>query len=170
MKLKGVTKVVLLGQEERAVVEKLESEAEEKVLMGFCKGKNLGVREALGKKTVYACLTDTSLRWPKTSLIKIVCGEETIGEDIYDEERLEKLKNEGNIVLGNLVLYKDKMRLMRENREKICVLMLPLRIPELETLGMVVGSPSPPADLYLKKKMGASEDDPKIGTIIVGVG
>ncbi|MCX8181972.1 MAG: hypothetical protein N3D12_02510 [Candidatus Methanomethyliaceae archaeon] len=170
MRLKGIIKVVPLTQEDRAEIERLEREAEGKVLMGLCKGMNLGVREALRKKTVYACITNASLRWPKTSLVKIVCGEETIGEDKYDENELERLKSEGNLVVGNIVFYKDKIRLMRENIDKISLLMLPLKIPELEGLGMVIGSPSPPADLYLKKKLGASEDDPNIGTVIVGVG
>ncbi|MEM3485968.1 MAG: hypothetical protein QXU33_01885 [Candidatus Methanomethyliaceae archaeon] len=170
MGLKGIIKAALLSQEDRAEIERLEREAEGKVLMGLCKGINLGVREALRKKAVYACITNASLRWPKTSLVKIVCDEETIGEDVYDEGELEKLKNEGNIVMGNLVFYKDKMRLIKEKIDKISLIMLPLQIPELAGLGMVVGSPSPPADLYLKKKFGVSEDDPNIGTIVVGVG
>lgn len=169
MKLKGIVKVALLSKEDVAEVERLEREAEGKVLMGLCKGINLGVREALGRRAVYACITNSSLRWPKTSLVKIICDGETIGEDIYDEVELERLKKEGNIVVGNLVFYKEKMRLMKENREKISIIMLPLRIPELEGQGTVVGSPSPPADLYLKKRLGAPQDDPNIGTIIIGV-
>lgn len=169
MKMKGIVKVALLSKEDVDEVERLEREAEGKVLMGLCKGVNLGVREALGRRRVYACITNSSLRWPKTSLVKIVCEGETIGEDIYDEAELERLKKEGNIVVGNLVFYREKMRLMKENREKMSVIMLPLRIPELEGRGMVVGSPSPPADLYLKRKLGVPEDDPKMGTIIIGV-
>ncbi|MGQ9759775.1 MAG: hypothetical protein ACUVQ5_04290 [Candidatus Methanomethylicaceae archaeon] len=159
-----------MDEEDRAEVERLEREAEEKVLMGLCKGTNMGVREALNKKVVFVCATDLSLRWPKSSLIRIVCDGETIGEDIYDEERLNRLKNEGNIVAGNLVFYKDKMLLLKEKRENIRVLMLPLLIPELESLGAIIGSPSPPTDLYLKKKLGITDKDPNLGTIIVGAG
>lgn len=169
-KLKGVIKVASLSPEDRAEVERLEREAEEKVLMGICKGINKGVREVLGKKTVFACATDSSLRWPNTSLVKITCEDETIGEDIYDEKELGRLKEEGNLVAGNLVFYKDKMRLLKEKMEKIRVIMLPLSIPELERLGAVVGSPSPPADIFLKKKLGVTDKDPSVGTIIVGVG
>jgi len=170
MSLKGIIKVVLLSEEDRAEIERLEREAEGNVMMGICKGINLGVREALNKKAVYACMTNKSLNWPKTSLVKIVCNGDTVGEDIYDDRELEKLKSEGNIILGNLVFYKDKMHLMKEKREKVSVIILPLRIPELEKMGMVAGSPSPPADLYLKRKLGGAEENPEIGTIIVGVG
>lgn len=168
-KIEGIVKIVKLSDEEKKEVERLEKEAENKVLMGLCKGINIGVREALNKKLVYACLTNMEFKWPKTSLVKIVCEDEIIAEDVYDEELLKKNKEEGNVVLGNLVIYKDKLKIIKEKKDKLLAIMLPLPIPELERIKAVVGSPSPPADKYLKEKLGIFEEKPELGTIIVGI-
>ncbi|MDH5806213.1 MAG: hypothetical protein QXW62_04490 [Candidatus Methanomethylicaceae archaeon] len=168
-KIEGIVKIVELNDEEKKEIEKLEKEAESKVLMGLCKGINIGVREALNKKLVYACLTNMEFKWPKTSLVKIVCENEVIAEDIYDEELLNKKKEEGNLVLGNLVVYKDKLKIMKERKDKLLAIMLPLPIPELEKINAIVGSPSPPVDKYLKVKFGILEEKPELGTIIIGI-
>ncbi|MCX8169740.1 MAG: hypothetical protein N3D72_01485 [Candidatus Methanomethyliaceae archaeon] len=168
-RIEGIVKVVKLNDEDKKEIERLEKEAESNILMGLCRGLNLGVRKALSKKSIYACLTNMEFKWPKTSLVRMVCDNEVIAEDIYDEELLRKLKEEGNIVIGNLVIYKDKVSIIKEKRDKLLTIMLPLCIPELEKLNAVVGSPSPPADKYLKIKFGVMEEGPELGTIIIGI-
>ncbi|HRR53891.1 MAG TPA: hypothetical protein P5290_00930, partial [Candidatus Methanomethylicus sp.] len=46
-KMQGILKTVEMNMEDRAEIERLESQAENGVLMGLCKGVNIGVREAL---------------------------------------------------------------------------------------------------------------------------
>jgi hypothetical protein len=158
-----------LSPEETAEVLRLEGEAEKKVMMGLCKGMNLGLREALKRKHVFACATDLNLSWPECSLIKIVCEGEVIGEDIYNNVKLEDLKKKGNMVAGNLVIYRDKIKAFRERRGGVRVHLLPLEIPELILCGAIVGVPSPPGDIFLKTRLGIDTEDNRLGTVVVGV-
>jgi hypothetical protein len=161
--------VAVLSREEVAEVLRLEGEAEKKAMMGLGKGINLGLREALKRRNAFACATDLNLTWPECSYIKLVCDGEVIGEDVYDKAALEDLKKKGHMVAGNLVLYKDKMKVFKEKRDEMRVHILPMEIPELTVCGAVVGVPSPPADIYLKTTLGVDTEDNRLGTIVVGV-
>lgn len=169
-KIGGIVRVKELTEEEKNEVLRLECESEKGVLMGLCQGINEGLREALKKRKVYACATDMSFVWPNSTYIKITCGEELIGEDVNDKERLERLKAEGHLIAGTLVFYRDKMRLFKDRRDETRVHILPLEIPDVCGKKAIVGSPSPPTDLYLKKRMGISTEDKELGTVIIGVG
>ncbi|MBM5805890.1 MAG: hypothetical protein FJZ49_07520 [Candidatus Verstraetearchaeota archaeon] len=158
-----------MSHEEVAEVLRLEGEAEKKVMMGLCKGINLGLREALKRRYVFACATDLNLTWPECSYIKLVCDGEVVGEDLYDKATLENLKKKGNVVAGNLVLYKDKTKALKERRDEMRVHMLPMEIPELTICGAVVGVPSPPTDIYLKTRLEIDTEDNRLGTVVVGV-
>ncbi|MDI9643935.1 MAG: hypothetical protein QFX35_01800, partial [Candidatus Verstraetearchaeota archaeon] len=120
------------------------------------------------RKKVYACATDRSFVWPNCTYIKITCGDELIGEDINDKERIERLKCEGHLIAGTLVFYRDKMRLFKERRDETKVHILPLEIQDVHGK-FVVGSPSPPTDLYLKKRMCLDTENKDLGTIVIGV-
>jgi len=167
--LKGIVKFDRLNDSDKQNIWELEEKAGESVLMGMCKGINVGVMQALEKKNVFACLTNDLLIWPKESYMKLVCGDDVIGEDKYDPDELEQLKKNGELVAGNLVMYREKMKIYKERRAEARLHLLPMRIPELTGCGAVVASPSPPADSYMKGKLKADMNDPKLGTIIVGV-
>lgn len=169
MKLKGVVKVQRLGEAEKESAEKLECQAESKVLMGLCPGTNIGLRDALSKRNVFACLTDDTFVWPSCSYIRLVCGDELIGQDIYNDEELRRRREEGDLVAGNLVFYRSKMGILREKKTELRVHMMPMEIEELCACGAVVASPSPPTDIYLKQALGADLGDRRLGTIVVGV-
>ncbi len=168
-KLKGILKVQRLEAPQREAALNLEREAEEKVLMGLCKGINVGLREAVSRRNVFACLTDETMVWPRCSYIKLYCGDELVGKDVYDEEELKRSKERGDIVAGNLVFYKEKLGILKERTTEMRVHMMPMEIAELCACGAVVASPSPPADNYLKGLLGADPSDRRLGTIVVGV-
>ncbi|XRH75257.1 MAG: hypothetical protein ACO0C9_07115 [Candidatus Methanosuratincola verstraetei] len=168
-RIEGIISVKELTEEEKSEVLKLEEQAEKGVLMGLCRGINIGVREALKKAKVFACATDRCFKWPQSSYIKIVCGEEVIGEDVNEQQRLERLKCEGNIVAGTLVFYRDKMRLFKDRRDETMVQILPLEMGEILGKKVVVGSPSPPADLFLKSRMGIDTGCTGLGTVLIGI-
>ncbi len=166
--VRGIIKVALLGDEEKRKVEVLEREAERKILMGLGRGQNLGLKEVLRKRHVFVCATDVNFVWPK-KLLKILCEGEVVGEDCYDERELKEMKARGELVIGNLVFYRDKLTLMKEKRGEFTVCILPLEIPELSRYGAVAASPSAPADLYLKELLNVPADDKSLGTILVGI-
>jgi hypothetical protein len=168
-KLKGIVKIQRLDDAQKESAQNLECQAEGKVLMGLCPGTNIGLRDAFSKRNVFACLTDETLVWPSCSYIRLVCGDELIGQDIYDEGELKRMREEGDLVAGNLVFYRSKMGLLKERRSDLRVHLMPMEIGELCACGAVVASPSPPTDVYLKRVLGADLDDRRLGTIVVGV-
>lgn len=167
--LKGIVSVRRLQGDEIEAAKVFEAQAEGKVLMGLCPGTNVGLREALAKRNVFACLTDETLVWPKCSYMRLLCGDELMGQDVYDEEELKRRAEDGDIVAGNLVFYRKKLGLLKERRSELRVQMMPMQIQELCDCGAVVASPSPPTDVYLKGVMGADLGDKRLGTIVVGV-
>jgi hypothetical protein len=167
--IKGILKMERLNEEEKIEVLRLEGDAECHVMMGLCKGMNIGLRKALEKSKVFACLTDNTMEWPRCPYIKIYVGDEVIGEEIVNPDQMEELKKQGNIFAGDIVFYKEKFSLMRERNNDMKVHILPLEMPEVLGKGSVVGSPSPPGDTYLKKKLAGDLQDSRLGTIIIGV-
>jgi len=167
--LKGIVGVTRLTEEDKKEAARLEKEADEGVLMGICKGINLGLFEALEKKNVFACISDETMVWPKESYVLILCGSELVGQDVYDETKLQEMKNRGEIVAGNLVFYRNKMNMFKEHKSETRVHLLAMQIPELKACGAIVASPSPPVDIFIREKFGLDPQDSKLGSIIVGV-
>lgn len=165
----GIRAVRVLSDEERGRVLELEMKAERKVLMGLMPGINVGVREALSKKIVVAAITDMEFKWPDAPCVRLVCEGEEIGLEFKGGDP-EEMRRKGYIVVGSFAIRKDKVRLLKEKREKCLLELLPLELPLLEGVKgvkrAVIGSPSPPADEYLKKLFNVWGEG--LGTIIVG--
>jgi len=172
--IKGVQQVLILTDEDKRKVLELEKLAEQRVMMGLGLGDNRGVKEALKRGAVVAFVTDMEYEWPPGPNVILTWKERVIGEEINDPEKLEELKNSKNIVLmGNFALYKDRMpqpSLMIH--EPPLVILPPKSCPEVEKLphvhNVVQGSPSPPADSYLKDRMQADLRDQRLGTVLLG--
>jgi hypothetical protein len=130
-RMQGILKTVELNMEDRAEIERLESEAEKGVLMGLCKGVNVGVREALRKRHLIGALSDGTMQWPRCSLIKMVCGSELVGEEVIDAAKREECKQKGDLVVGEIVFYKDKIEIMRSKHDEMRVQILPLEMQEV---------------------------------------
>ena len=155
---------------------RLERAAEKRAVLGAIPAENHGVREALSRGVVY-----TVAYRPKffvsfkdrihDSSVVMTSGGEVVGEEVKDPARLDELKGRSDVILmgSSFILYKDRVRRAAEEAKII----LPGRaFPPLKNLtgarDIISGSPSPPADLYLKKRMRVDTEDPDIGTVIVG--
>lgn len=174
LSIKGVLRVKLLNESEKRIVLELEGSAEKRVLMGLMPGINQGVREALSRSFTVAAITSNAFEWPKRGLIKIVIDGEVLGEDVRDHEELENLKREGHVVLANfIVIHKDKYEKFRRvgGFRGTTLVVAPLDLPWVKRIPhaqrAVVGSPSPPADIFIKKLLGLSEEGP-LGSILIG--
>lgn len=168
-RVKGIKAVRVLSEEERQRVLELEAEAERRALMGLMPGKNLGVREAVARRFVLAAIIDMEFKWPDEPRLRLVCEGEEIGIELVGEDP-EDMRRRGYVVIGNFAIKKDKMHLLRERRKQCSIEILPLKlsIPS-EVKGikdLVVGSPSPPADEYLKRLFEIQGEG--LGTIIIG--
>ena len=169
----GVVDVIVLARDNIEAIYALEEEAEKKIMMGFAKGLNLGVREALKRSHVLAAITDMNFNWGDKPVVKMVIGEEVVGEEVRDSRLLEEYRRRGNLVLGNFVIYRDKVKSIRERGKECCVLLLPLELSKPvrveNVINVVVGSPSPPADLFIKRLFNNPEFfKAGYGTIVVG--
>ncbi|MDK2876957.1 MAG: hypothetical protein PWQ22_1367 [Archaeoglobaceae archaeon] len=169
--LKGIKSLKILTEAEKREALRREESAEKTCLMGLMPGINKGVREALSRTFTISATTTDEFEWPEKGTVKFVYKGEVIGEEIRCKEELERLRREGNRIIGEIfVIYDEKLRELGVDKLRDCVLVIaPLELPWVEKLPhakhVVVGSPSVPTDLYLKRIMGAEEEG---GTIIVG--
>jgi hypothetical protein len=96
-----------------------------------------------------------------------------VGEDLDDQCKLNELTNcKDNLIIGNIVIYdKDLLRSIDSKNDPLLVVLPPKPCPEVEELShicnVVLASPSPPTDEYLKQKMGL-EQVHGTGTFILG--
>jgi len=172
LSIKGIYKVKLLNEQEKRYILELEEQAEKKVLMGLMPGVNQGVRDALSRNFTAAAITQNEFEWPKKGLIRIVHDNEILGEDVRDQEELEKLKRKGYKVIANyIVIYKyDRLKKLGGFKNTTLVvasldLAWTREVPH--SCRVVVGSPSLPADIFIKKIMGI-ETESGFGSILVG--
>ncbi|MCS7130350.1 MAG: hypothetical protein NZ872_02910, partial [Archaeoglobaceae archaeon] len=115
--------------------------------------------------------TNDDLEWPIKGTVRFVYRGEIIGEEIRDCEELERLKREGNRVIGDIfVLYSEKIQKLgiRDLREAILVIP-PLELSWIKKVPhakhVVVGSPSTPSDICIKRIMNWMGGG---GSIVIG--
>ncbi|MDI9643338.1 MAG: hypothetical protein QFX37_07440 [Archaeoglobales archaeon] len=169
--LRGFEDLKLLTESERKEILRIEGQAEKASLMGLMPGINQGVREALSRTFVLAGITNDEFEWPIKGTVRFVYKGEVIGEEIRDKEELEKLKSEGNRVIGDIfVLYSEKIAKLGITDLRIATLVIPPlelswlnKVPHAKRV--VVGSPSTPSDLYIKKLMNWKGDG---GSVLIG--
>lgn len=169
--VRGIEDLKLMTESEKKELMKIEERAEKASLMGLMPGINQGVREALSRTFVIAGITNDDLEWPIKGTVRFVYRGEIIGEEIRDCEELERLKREGNRVIGDIfVLYSEKIQKLgiRDLRETTLVIP-PLELSWIDKVPhakcVVVGSPSTPSDLYIKKIMNWTRGG---GSIVIG--
>ena len=173
--VEGVLALKRLFEDERREILEAESKAEDRVIMGMCKPLNLGLRESLKKRFAFALVIDTSkFRYPHHPHMKLVYGDEVVGEQILDEVKINELKkNPRNIFLwSNFVLYYDKTPKKPEDKRKMRFLFLPREADLLNGLervkNVVIGVPSPEVDTLIKKILGFESLKVEVGTCVVG--
>ncbi len=179
--LQGVIGVAVLDQNQQETVLKLEEKAMENVLGGMGKGKNEGLKEALSKSIVLAMFTDITFNVnfpPDIDTMKLICKGEVVGETTTDPVKLEKFKNDPDmIVISDFFALKKGAKVNKEAFESgdTYFLFEPMRvkifaeIPEIAD--HVVSIPSPPVFDFLKKKFKDEMDlsDPQLAVIIMGL-
>jgi hypothetical protein len=133
---------------------------------------NEGLREVLKRQIVLAIAHLPNLRHPPEPIILWKAGEEIVGEEVWEDEKIERLKKDSNIIfLGkNFILYKDKLIHLRKVEHMLVY--PPVRFPELEKIELIKDSVSVTVstltDIYIKERMGWNVNDPKIGTVLIG--
>lgn len=174
-KVKGVLALKGLSDDERREILEAERKAEDRVIMGTCKPLNLGLREALKRRFAFALVIDTSkFKYPHHPHMKLVYGDEVVGEQILDEVKINELKkNPKNIFLwDNFVLYYDRTHKKPEDKRRMRFLFLPREADLLNILKevkrVVIGVPSSEVDTLIKKILEFESLKVEVGTCVIG--
>ncbi|MHC1598590.1 MAG: hypothetical protein ACXQS3_05895 [Candidatus Methanofastidiosia archaeon] len=165
----GIVCVKILTEEEKIKTRKLEKMAEENgAAGGLMDFVNEGVWAALDKEHVLLIVADNDqgFRDPPESWTLMVDEEKNVIGEWLPKNKIEEFKKKKNVhfIGDDFVLYTDRKRVGRS------YFLLPaMPFPELESVknikNITSGSVSPPADMYLKKLTGITEN---YWTILVG--
>jgi hypothetical protein len=165
----GVLKALELDERQQIMVTKLEKQAENTgAAGGLMEFINEGVWKALARKHVVLIVADNEqgFRDPPEPWTLMVDEERNVIGEWLHPERIEEFKGKKNVqfISSDFVLYSDRKRTGK------CYFLLPgISFPEIEDIdgveNVVSGSVSPPADAYLKKEVGMTEN---YWTILVG--
>ena len=145
---RGALAARLLSGGEVEEVRRLEREHSERVTP-WGRVINRGALECLGRRFVVAVATDAGFKWPSGPYAVVIVGGRVVGA-----------VDEGGVRIDRALLAGS-----RGGHE---VVVLPLRIPELEEVleNPCAASPSPPAHSYLLRLL--SLDCAGCGTLLVG--
>lgn len=158
--IKGVGDVMVLTDQDRAVVGELEAKADQMTLMGLGIGDNKGIKQVLKNDVILAFITDMNYVWPAGPNVILMHQGHVVGEDVDDPIKLEEYQScKNHLVIGNVVIYDtDVLKRMQGKDDPIIVVMPPKPCPEVDKVphvcNVALASPSPPSDEYMKERMG----------------
>ncbi len=178
-KVQGIQDLCAIRSEDRQKILELEEEAEKRSLMGLGKVINSGVREVLQFEAVYLALTNMQFPWGHCATLVLKKGDQLVGEEIYDEAVIAKLKDNKNVwfMHQNFVIYKDLVSFPKDIMQKICH----FEIPSLSANWLAIdkefgvhsdvrySNPSTFCDVYLKEQYFAGTEEKGLGTILIGI-
>ncbi|MFP4654603.1 MAG: hypothetical protein ACLFMM_02830 [Methanohalobium sp.] len=173
IEMQGVCDVFTLNDEDIENIREQEKKAEEMTLMGLGRGDNQGVKEVIDREVAMVFTTTKEFEWPCSPQVILMKEGEKIGEDMDDTEKLKEYEETGDaLVIGNIVIYdKSSISSLTGSSKPLVVVMPPKDCPTVnkvpEIKDVVMGSPSPPTDEYLKNRMKA-ECDIGMGTFLLG--
>ncbi len=174
--IQGFVALYIIHPEDAKIILKHEAEAEKSAFFGNSPIINIGVREALKRRMVYAIayrpiFFESYTDELHSSPVVMMVGNEIVGEELSYSRRLTALKCRKDVICigSSFVVYKSKVRGAKGQPR----IVLPARnFPQLKDLcearDVVSGSPSPSVDQFLKLKMGVETKDINVGTVIVG--
>lgn len=133
---------------------------------------NKGAESALRREYVLCVNHSPALRHSPGPILILVAGEDVVGEEVWKEDRIERLRADPNaIFLGRgFVLFKDKVKKIDGRRLRFEY--GPQRFPEISTIqgvtDVVSCTLSPPADMFVKRMAKWDISDRDSGTVLIG--
>ena len=171
--MQGVGNTLLLNEDDREIIRELEKKADEMTLMGLGRGDNKGVKAVLKNDVIFAFTTNMNFCWPEGPNVILMHDGCVVGQDVDDEAKLEEVKTcKDKLVIGNIVIYDTSvLKKMDVKNNPLIVVLPPKPCADVEAVdevcNVVLASPSPPSDEYLKEKMGL-ENLHGTGTFLLG--
>ena len=178
-KVEGLINTSPFSNDDRPKMLDIEQEAEKNAFMGLGNVVNAGVREVLACGLIYAALTNMDFEWGCGPSLVMKKGEELVGEEVRDKQRLAELSNRKDVwfMHQNFVVYKDKVSFPQDLMKKICHFEIPglpaewclVEDENFECRSIIYANPSTLGDIYLKKQYFNEIDEKGLGTILIGV-
>jgi hypothetical protein len=178
-KVEGLIKTSSFSNDDRPKMLDIEQEAEKNAFMGLGNVVNAGVREVLACGLIYVALTNMDFEWGCGPSLVMKKGEELVGEEVRDKQRLAELSNRKDVwfMHQNFVVYKDKVSFPQDMMKKICHFEIPglpaewclVEDENFECRSIIYANPSTLGDIYLKKQYFNEIDEKGLGTILIGV-
>ncbi len=175
----GILEVQRLSDQDREPLLEIEKKAEEQSLMSLGKVVNLGVRTVLTYEIIFVALNSMDFDWGTHPTLIMKKGEEIVGEEIRDKERIKKLSEQENVwfMHKNFVVYKDKVSFPQDIMQKICyfeIPYLPVSWQEIQECreqcqDIIIAAPATPGDVYLKEHYFQKRDEQGFGTCLIAV-
>lgn len=177
--IKGIVAFSPLFDEDRQQILDIEQDAEDRSLMGLGKVINSGVRRVLNYDLAYVALTNMEFDWGCHASLILKKGEEIVGEEVRDQEKIARLSNQKNVwfLHRNFVVYKDRISFPQDIMKKICHFEIPSLsgesyLPEQGDFpdhSMIFANPATSCDVFLKERYFKGRDEKGLGTILVGL-
>lgn len=175
LRVKGFVEAVSLEDEDRQELRAIEQEVETRSLLGLGKVINMGVQGVLKCDLVFVALVNMDFDWSCRPNLVMKKGEEVVGEEVTDQPTIDRLAARENVwfLHKNFVIYKDRVSFPQDVMKKICYFEIPCHPAEwpvgIHCHSVVYGSPSTPADIFLKKKYFQGKDERGTGTVLIGI-
>ena len=173
--VKGFVEAVSLEDDDRQELRAIEQEVETRSLLGLGKVINMGVQGVLECDLVFVALVNMDFDWSCRPNLVMKKGEEVVGEEVTDQPTIDRLAARENVwfLHKNFVIYKDRVSFPQDVMKKICYFEIPCHPAEwpvgIHCHSVVYGSPSTPADIFLKKKYFQGKDERGTGTVLIGI-
>jgi hypothetical protein len=158
-----------LTDDERAHIVSLETATEQSgAAGGMVDFFNEGIRGALACEIVYAATTGPMLEDPAQPWMVMVDSEDKLVGEWLPESRRDEVRNGGTATFlsPDFVIYKDR-KPKGKSRIVMPFICVPLEGAEGELTTCGIGTPSGPADEYIRSLMG--NPGREIATLVVGI-
>lgn len=169
--IRGIEKALFLDENDRQKISELENKDEQTASRFLGIKKNVGIKEAFRSDVLISFLTNKEFDWPKNTL-KLVQGEQIVGEDISDPVELRRYKERSDcFVVGNIVVYCNDFIKTKSSSEPLLMVINSKPFPRIEKIphvsGAILASPSRFTDEYIKSRMDIKNEG-SYGTFLIG--
>ena len=175
----GILDAQKLRDEDRDELLEIERKAEEQSLMSLGKVVNVGVRTVLECPGIFVVLNSMDFDWGKKSTLLMKKGDEIVGEEVRDPERIAQLSARDDVwfMHKHFAVYKERISFPQDIMQKICYFEIPFLSADWNELqqcrthcrDIIFSFPSTPGDTYLKDEYFQGRDERGTGTCLVGI-
>jgi hypothetical protein len=168
----GIVSCWVLPDEEREELYQLEANANSHLRLPGIEMVNEGIREVLQRDHVLMIAHSPELRHPPKPIVLVLNGEEIVGEEIWEQARIENLAHDKNFLLlgKNLALNREALAKAKGKNLKLVYKGLPF--PELDEIpglrDVISITVTGLVHTNFSRRAGWNPNDPNIGTVLVG--